>query len=103
MHVHVDERAARSHRLHHLACRYNRVAFRRATPSTSRRLEGDGNSIFPYVPSDSVGPAPIVRQGRTAASGMARRRDFAASADALAGSFFERVFPGGISEHVSSG
>ena len=94
---------ADSKRFHYLAGRYARFALLGAAPFASGRLEGDADSICGDVSADRVACAAVVRWSGSAGIRMAAWSDGAAVAYALVGSFFKRVFPGGVSEYVSAG
>lgn len=92
-----------SKRFDYLAGCYARFAFRGTAPFTPWRLEGDADSICANVSADRLVGVAFVRSGGAAWIGMASWGDGAAAPYALAGSFFQRVFPGGVSEYVSGG
>ena len=97
------ESAIGSKRLRYLAWRDVGTALRRAAPPTPWRLEGDADSVCGNAPAYRLACAAFVRSGRTAPIRMASWGYGAAAAYYLARSFFQRVFPGGVSEYVSTG
>src|ERR1700721_49243 len=97
------ESAIGSKRLRYLAWRDVGTALRRAAPPTPWRLEGDADSVCGNSPAYRLACAAFVRSGRTARIRMASWGYRAAAAYSLARSFFQRVFPGGVSEFFSTG
>jgi len=97
------ESANGSKRLRYLAWRDVGTALRRAAPPTPWRLEGDADSVCGNAPAYRLACAAFVRSGRTARIRMASWGYSAAAAYPFARSFFQRVFPGGVSEYVSAG
>ena len=97
------ESAIGSKRLRYLAWRDVGTALRRAAPPTPWRLEGDAGSVCGNAPAYRLACAAFVRSGRTARIRMASWGYSAAAAYSLARPFFQRVFPGGVSEYVSAG
>ena len=97
------ESANGSKRLRYLAWRDVGTALRRAAPPTPWRLEGDADSVCGNAPAYRLACAAFVRSGRTARIRMASWGYSAAAAYSLARSFFQRVFPDGVSEYVSTG
>ena len=97
------ESAIGSKRLRYLAWRDVGTALRRAAPPTPWRLEGDADSVCGNAPAYRLACAAFVRSRRTARIRMASWGYSAAAAYSLARSFFQRVFPGGVSEYVSAG